>query len=381
MKIIKKVCICSILIFSACGNPTNNKNSNQEASASAKTQLILEDNFYKKLKGKIGDNMFITMDLIRRKDSTLKVNNVSGYYYYDKIGMPLNIYGSVSDSGKFELVERNKKGDETGIFRGEFINANEVKGIWVNPETKKEFPFDLTAVVANSTQFDFFEFYNENCRSRVINLKSSKKDTLNWSDTLCSSVNVSLIALQNTGDKTCRKINDCIMKTLLSMGTDTAYTTIHELTHSIDDLRDFNVVVAEYATRIVSNENNVLCISVSYWANTGGPHPNGNYFFLNFDTRTGDTLSLLDVVLPETIDELVNISKKQFIKENGSIKEVGWFFDEGEFKMPQSFSISKGGLLFVYQTYEAGPYMMGMPQFFIPYKELKGIVKPEYLKL
>lgn len=328
----------------------------------------------------MGDDIFITIDLIRRKDSTNKKNGLGGYYYYDKIGMPLSLYGDINDSGKFELREVDKNGENTGVFHGTFISENEIKGTWTNPKTKKQYPFSLTAEVANNTQFDFFEFYKENCKYRDKNMKSAKKDTLSWTDTLCSSVSVSLINLAHLENKACSKMNSYIMNTVMSLSGEKPYSSIKELTGTVDALEDGEILDAEYATRIVSNENNVLCMSVSYWANTGGAHPNGVYFFLNFDTRTGDTISLLDILLPETIDELVVRAKKQFIKENGDIKKTGWFWDEGEFKMPQTFSVNKGGLLFVYQNYEAGPYSMGMPQFFIPFKELKDIVKPEYLK-
>ena len=51
-----------------------------------------------------------------------------------------------------------------------------------------------------------------------------------------------------------------------------------------------------------------------------------------------------------------------------------WDFEPGNFKLNENFAISTGGLLFTFNPYEIGPYVMGAPQVFIPYKEMKDLI-------
>lgn len=374
-KILLPACV---LFLAACNNSAEPKTTAEEKSAAANA-VQLPQNFYKKLKGKIGDDFFITVDIIKRWDSLANGNSITGHYYYDKVGMPLTLIGTMSDSLSFELKEVNNQGEYTGIFKGKFINENELKGTWINPKTKKEYPFELKTVEENLA-FNFSEYYNQNCKSREICLKSNKKDTLNYSDTMCASIHVSYEYLQGN-DKVSKKINACLLRNLLSMTIgEKPEGSIMQLLHSIDNYGVGDVMEGDYSSSIVSNEGNILCMEVGGWANTGGAHGNGYSFYLNFDKRTGDTISLLDIVKPETIDELVARGKQQFIKDYGALgKDSEWFFGD-EFVMPRTFSIGKGGLLFQYNSYEAGPYAVGAPSFFLSWKQIRDIVREEYLK-
>jgi hypothetical protein len=362
-------------ILFSCSTSIDNNKSETKLPDSA----VLPSNFYKKLKGKIGDDIYITMDLIKRRDSVNKDNSITGHYYYDKVGEPLELYGTIADSGSFEFLESNAKGESTGTFKGKFISQNEARGTFTNTRTQKEYAFELKAD-EHESMFCFNEYYNENCKAREINMKSNQKDTLNWLDTMCSSVHINLVTLSGN-DKVSKKINDMLLSCILGVtGGEKPQGSIMQLLHSIDNYGIGDILDAEYSTGIVSNEENYLSMSVAEWENSGGAHPNGASYFLNFNKQTGDTISLLDIVKPETIDELVYRGKQQFIKENGPLgKDSDWFFG-GEFALPASFSIGKGGLLFQYNSYEAGPYAAGAPQFFLSWKQIKDIVRAEYLK-
>jgi hypothetical protein len=379
MKKILPFCLTAVMLLISCNNSTETKTVTEDQSSTVATVVNLSSNFYKKLKGKIGEDIYITADLTKRRDSVTQKSRISGSYYYDKVGMPLNLSGDISDSGAFELNETNSKGDVTVTFKGRFINENEITGTWTNPKNKKQYPFSLKAVEGDVANFNFSEYHNLKCRLREEVSNSTRKDTMKAEDTTCCVIDISLVTLSGN-DKVSKKINNALVRTLLSFtGGEKSEESIQQLLHSIDNCTGGDVMEGDYSTGIESNEGNILSMSVSAWANTGGAHGNGVSFYLNFDKRTGDTISLLKIVKPETIDELVARAKQQFVKENGNIKETGWFF-EGEFIMPRTFSIGKGGLLFLYQPYEAGPYMMGMPQFFLSWKQIKDIVRPEYLK-
>ena len=122
----------------ACGGDKSSSEGTMDALAQTSENAAastLPATFYMKLKGTIGDGIPVTMDLIR-EDTTL-----TGTYYYDKIGMPLNLYGSVKgDEMKFRLRESNAQYDETGTFEGKFSNAATIEGTWTNAKNKKQLP-------------------------------------------------------------------------------------------------------------------------------------------------------------------------------------------------------------------------------------------------
>jgi len=378
MNPIKILLPAGVLFLAACTNSKETKKPEEELR-SATAKVSLPANFYIKLMGKMGEDIYITADLTKRRDSLTQKNRISGSYYYDNIGTPLSLSGDISDSGTFELKEVNSKGDATGNFRGRFISESEIEGTWTNAGNNKQLSFSLKAVADPIADFTFSEYHNLKCRLRDEVIGSTRKDTLKAEDTTCCSINISLVTLKGT-DKVSKKINEALVRTLLSLtGGEKSEESIRQLLHSIDNCAGEDVMEGDYTTAIESNEGNILSMRVSAWANTGGAHGNGVSFYLNFDKRTGDTLSLLNIIKPETLDELVARAKQQFVKENGNIKETGWFF-EGDFIMPRTFSISKGGLLFLYQPYEAGPYMMGMPSFFLSWKQIRDITREEYLR-
>ncbi len=378
MKIFKFLLPASLLLLTACNNPKETK-PDIDTQTTQVAQVKMPGNFYKKLTGKMGENMLITMDLIKRRDSLTQKGSLNGSYYYEKVGMPINLYGDISDSGTFEMKEVNSKGEETGNFKGRFINENEIEGTWTNPKNKKQYPFSLKAIDNDVVNLTFSEYHNRKCRLRDEVAGSTRKDTLKAEDTTCCTIDIAMVLLSGK-DKVSEKINKALVRNLLSLtGGERAEGSIEQLLHSIDNCSGGDVMEGDYSISIESNEGNILSMSVSGWANTGGAHGNGYSFYLNFDKRTGDTISLLQILKPETIDELVARGKQQFVKENGNIKENGWFW-EGEFFLPRTFSIGKGGLRFAYNPYEAGPYMMGAPEFFLSWKQIKDIVREEYLK-
>lgn len=367
MKTLFKLCFLAIIPFTSFANPLS-------------SGLLSPDNVYLKLKGKIADKYAITMDIIKRRDTIAKTINMSGSYYYDNVGMPLEVYGKLDNIGNFELTERDSKGDVTGTFKGSFT-GNTMKGVWINPKTKKELSFELSEAIQNIAQFDLKDYYHENCERRKINLKSHKKDTLNWVDTLCSDMSISIITVKNLKPNACKKINTLLEKSLLQTSTaEKPYKTVNDLLYSIDGQTDFDFSDEQYTMNVTSNEENVLCIELCYYGNTGGAHPNSYCSLFNFNPQTGDTISLKEILLPEAYDNLWGFAKEKFIKTNGDLKDIGWFDGEGEFRLANNFAITKGGILFQYNTYEAGPYAMGAPQVFMTKKELEGLVKPEYLK-
>ncbi len=128
---------------------------------------------------------------------------------------------------------------------------------------------------------------------------------------------------------------------------------------------------------MVTNDNNIICINIgeSFYG-FGGAHAQTVNNSYNFDIRTGDIITLDDILVQNYAETLNKIGESIFIETNGS---EGWQFEQGSFELNRDFAITPGGLLFSYDQYEIGPYAAGFPEVFIPYKDINNLIKPNGL--
>lgn len=61
----------------------------------------------------------------------------------------------------------------------------------------------------------------------------------------------------------------------------------------------------------------------------------------------------------------------QEIESNTSLNDSGYFWGDGTFYISDIFTLTDDGLMFTYSPYEIASYAAGMPEFTIPYAELK----------
>lgn len=362
------------LSLAACGGDNSSSSGDaQDAlaqSSEAAAASTLPATFYMKLKGTIGDGIPVTMDLIR-EDTTL-----SGTYYYDKIGMPLNLYGSVKgDEMKFRLRESNAQYEETGTFEGKFSNASTIEGTWTNPKSKKQLPFDLKETRDGIMQVAFEEFHEEDCANRDRNLKNPKaEDEGWWTDTLCSSIDLFLVKVSGPDAAVAQSINEAIENAIASDGEGGKHTVKEHLNY-VHNLEEDEFLEREEDCGIVTNEPGLFVVSIGTYEFAGGAHPNSWVTFLNFDSKSGRLLKLEDLLKPGAKKDLDRIGERLFNAQNGGESEGMWDFEPGQFELNNNFAIQKGGLTFVFNPYDIGPYVAGAPAVFIAYKEFKILIK------
>jgi hypothetical protein len=122
----------------------------------------------------------------------------------------------------------------------------------------------------------------------------------------------------------------------------------------------------------------ILCFKQTFDMFTGGAH--GSYYenFYNFNAETGDSIGLSDILKPGFEKELQALvvskfRKDQKIPEGQSLTEAGLFSDTLSYN--DNFLITKEGLTFHYNIYEIWSYAQGTADVFIPYSDLKAILK------
>lgn len=124
----------------------------------------------------------------------------------------------------------------------------------------------------------------------------------------------------------------------------------------------------------------VISIYYQVYSFTGGAHGNSNITYLNFNAQTGDLLKLTDMVSDTTalkkIAELkFEKTQKEFAKDNDFEYDRASYFWEKPFYLPANIAITKTGLLFMYNPYEAAAYAYGPISFDLTWQELGAIAK------
>ena len=94
---------------------------------------------------------------------------------------------------------------------------------------------------------------------------------------------------------------------------------------------------------------------------------------------------LLNDILSPGYEKVLNfLAEKDFrkireLKPGESLEAAGFWFKDGKFKLTDNFVIQKDGLKFLFNDYEIGPHVLGSTEIFVPYSDLKQIIKTDGL--
>ena len=365
---IKSILFCLLaVVMASCGSDAQ-KSENRDSGANTvedKAVTELPSTFYMQLKGTINGNLPITMEMTKT-DSV-----VHGTYYYDKIKIPITVYGNSSGISKISLHEVDENFEETGKFEGEFVSADTFKGTWTNATTNKAMPFVLVQNKEGVAGISFEHFRKENCDLRNENLKHVE-DIVSWTDTLCSYIEVTTIKVSAANAEASAAINKTISDVICFNG-ERHYPSIQAYVNSVDTESDEYYYTQEYSVRVLMNENNILSISIDYSEFSGGAHPLSGCTYYSFDLTTGKQIQLSDILKPGSAMRLNQIGEPLFVKQYG---EDGWNFEPGHFEFNSNYAIMPGGLIFLFGQYEIGSYAAGMPEVFLPFKSIEELIKP-----
>ncbi len=369
MKYFASSCLLLFVFLFGCSPSAKEGDSGQSTDTEAVDQaaaVVLAPEFYKKLKGTIGD-IAITMDLVRR-DSTL-----SGKYYYDKVGLPISLNGTISTANAIVLSEYVGQGEETGSFKGSFVSATEMEGNWTNSANHKVLPFKLKETTELAASIDFEHFHQENCATREKNLKHPKPEDEQWmTDTLCSYIDVTTLKAKTGKPAVDAAIAEALLAEISGHGNKT-YPTMAAYLNSINDLEEDEFISRDQYCAIICNEAGLLCVDAGGYEFGGGAHGIGWVSYLNFDLQTGRVLQLKDLLVPNYADRLDEVAARIFfsIPEN---EEMLFEENRDNFKVNDNFAVTPGGLIFTFNPYEIAAYAAGMPEVVIPYKDIEALI-------
>jgi hypothetical protein len=318
-------------------------------------------------KGSIGSSLDLQMKLVRADPQ------LTGSYFYQRIGTRINLKGTIDPDGKFVLEEFDQTGKQTGIFKGVWtVDAQDtlvhLSGLWSKPNQKDsdksaafsvhEEPISLTGDVeliakqikesnkklmyeieAQYPQFSGgsnpnFEKFNQLVRAVVTNkVAGFKKDMA-----------------PEEGEES---------RPEGSMGSDLGVA--YEIALATDDVISVEFDIGSYYQ--------------------GAAHPNSYSQTVNYDLKNGKQLKLSDLFQPGSkyLQMLANYCIADLKKQSKAKGEElpADMLQSGAaptVKNYQSWKITRTGLGINFDSYQVGPYAAGPQYVLVPYASLKEFV-------
>ena len=346
--------LLAFVLIAACNS---NQKTNREEKSPEKTGLQLQ-NFSKKFRG------FLINNNLEKENASLvlvlKDSVLFGEYILDSNCETFSLEGKLLADNKFEL------NDGTYFFEGQFTDTLNFKGHYSKKNGKQmEFEFEQKAI--NLFQLETTNTVVQNSE-HLVDGKSSELTT-------------SITTVVNTPTLLEQKINKTLLTAALKQRLDSNYIipkTNKKILAKIQDylqIEEGDGFEQEINVNYLTRYDEIACFSVAgYFYVFGTPHPSSSLEFFNFNLSNGELIHLSDLINKGTKGKLNKIAEKILYKESG--RDM-WDFEDGEFELNDNFEISDKGLTFLFNQYEIGPYAIGMPEIFIPYSKMKGLIKED----
>jgi hypothetical protein len=114
----------------------------------------------------------------------------------------------------------------------------------------------------------------------------------------------------------------------------------------------------------------------------GGVHPFGTTLFVNFESSTGRTVALTDLLREGTLPKLQSVAEAIFRRDHKlssteSLSQEGYTFPGDRFRLNDNFGLGEEELVFLFNTYEIGPGAMPATEISIAYPLIRDLLKPD----
>lgn len=340
---------------------------------SAEEMPDAKDFAYLHFVGKIGEK---TLHLNLLQDLDYDDNPwYNGYYSYDDTQEPIGIYSATDSSGQGQLIltEFAYADEAYGSFTGKLENGV-YSGEYTDAAGKKS-PFQLSLSYPEGTLR-----FNANRLEQEEKAKKDSKDSPrghfsyeyfvpadNWLKDafLQEMVGDSLAQVYKNPEKA------------FVVEAKQFFKDYHEqIAGMLEDGEDgmYLNYDQDKTMEVLFNQDNLLSIAVMDYSYAGGAHGNYGSACASFDVQKKKKISLEDLFKPgyeaKLTEALTASAKKKFKTQD--LNEV-LFVEKVE---PNgNFFVTGKGICFNYVPYEIGSYAAGELKFFVPFEELKGVLK------
>jgi len=325
----------------------------------------------KYFKGSIGSSLDLQMKLVRSGDQ------LTGSYFYQRIGTKIDLRGTLDKEGNLTLEEFDPKGTQTGIFKGLWRTDPTdgmvaISGNWSKPLNDK-----------NADKKTAFSIHEEPISltgaTEIINkqIKESNKK-------LMFEISAQYPQLTASANPNAEKFN----QTVSALTNKKVAGFKKEMAPQPDDEpRPENSMGSDLSIsyKVALAQDDLISIDFSmssYYQ--GAAHPNAFSEAINFDLKNGKQLKLSDLFKPGAkylaaiSSYCINDLKKQSKEKDNLLDDSSIQNGAGATaKNYESWTITKRGLGINFDPYQVGPYAAG-PQFvLVSYSALKDLINPD----
>ncbi|VTX91049.1 RsiV family protein [Acinetobacter ursingii] len=133
---------------------------------------------------------------------------------------------------------------------------------------------------------------------------------------------------------------------------------------------------------ILKSQEPIATVVLNISSYLGGAHGSSAQQYYNFDLKQQKQIQLNDLLLPnqrKALEAKAHDAFKAWVMDSKLADNVNDYEQAWKFKLSDNFLLGEQGLILQYGEYEIGPYSAGLPRLVIPYDQLNGILKAEYL--
>jgi hypothetical protein len=307
----------------------------------------------------------IQMTLNRQGDQ------ISGTYFYQKIGSDISLKGQVK-GGEFTLQEFDNSGKQTGEFKGkwnepQYLPGAELEGTWSKPGSKQE-PLNFYATE------QLIEFNNG---LRVVTKEIKEEDKKKK-----YSVEVEYPELTGAANPNADKFNQGVKSLATKEVGDFKKGEQEQSAEDVPADAETGSDISSGYDVVLANDDLVSILLQFSNFEAGAAHPNNYAHVFNYDLKNGKALKLADLFKPGS-DYLSVISRYTVIDLKKRLGPEGvdddWINNGAgpEADNYQNWNISKKGLAIDFDPYQVASYAAGPQHVVVPYSVLKDVIKPD----
>ena len=324
----------------------------------------------KYFKGSIGSSFDLQMKLVRADPQ------LTGSYFYQRVGTRINLRGTIDPDGKFVLDEFDPAGKQTGAFKGMWtVDAQDgtaqLAGFWSKPGQK-----DTDKSIAFSVHEEPITLSGD----AEIVAKSIKENNkqLNY------EIDVQYPQITGGANPNFEKFNQVVRglvtKKVAEFKKDVQPKEGDEPPPegSMGSNIGIGYEVAMARDDLISVEFDVG----SYYQ--GAAHPNTYTETLNYDLKNGKPINLGDLFKPgakylQTLAQycMADLKKQSKAKDDMLPDDEIQNGAGPSAKNYRSWKITRKGLGVNFDAYQVGPYAAGPQYVLVPYANLKDMISTE----
>ena len=362
------------VVFAGCRKPVSEQRqtpsptpvAQEEAAPLGGTAQVGQKYFFR---GTIA-NLSIEMQLVRDGE------NLSGSYFYPKVGKNISLSGTVDKDNNVTLNEADETGKQTGMFKGKWQTASdspdpsiyEIEGKWSKPDGSKPTEFIVTQQP--------YEFTG-NVQVTAKTIKDANKQKLYAitaeypqidGDSRFAGFNREARALV-TKDTGAFKAGETSED-----ASDLSGTTPDNQTSTMDIGYDF----------YFANDNLISVAFDEGMYSRGAAHGNSTTQVINYDVKSGKKLALGDLFKDKSkyLSMIASYCQKE-LKERAKKPDamvLEELIDSGAGARADNYkawNLTKKGLWITFDPYQVAAYAAGPQYILVPYSVLKDLIKPD----